>query len=185
MDRRQQKTRRAIFDAFDRLLAKKRYEQITIADILEEADIGRSTFYAHFASKDALLETMCGDIVSHVFSQDLTREQGHDYSHGDHSLEERIEHFCRHLYENKEEIIRILTYESSDIFVRYLTGDLERMFAKLPSGDTKVPEDLRIVLQTESFISAIRWWAREKMKTSPETFARYYLAMMPGGPAAR
>ncbi|MCH4035969.1 MAG: hypothetical protein LKE85_18720 [Lachnospiraceae bacterium] len=66
-----------------------------------------------------------------------------------------------------------------------LCADLRQMFAGASCGDTKVQEDLRISLQTDSFISAIRWWAKEKMKTRPEVFAGYYLALMPGGPAAR
>ena len=51
MDRRQRKTRDAIFKAFIELLSEKNVNQITVGEIIARADIGRATFYAHFETK--------------------------------------------------------------------------------------------------------------------------------------
>lgn len=53
-DRRVTKTRRAVKDAPVRLILEKGYEAVTVQDIIDRADVGRSTFYAHFVDKDEL-----------------------------------------------------------------------------------------------------------------------------------
>ena len=90
MDRRQKKTRQAVYDAFTRLLEKKSYSSITVQEIIDEADIGRSTFYAHFETKDELLRALCTEIFEHVFSEDLKKEKTHDFSHSDGALDSAI-----------------------------------------------------------------------------------------------
>lgn len=54
-DRRQQRTRAALLAAFRDLMFAQRYDRIDVAAICALADVGRSTFYAHFPGKDALL----------------------------------------------------------------------------------------------------------------------------------
>lgn len=54
-DRRTDRTRRALADALVELILEKGYEAVTVQAILDRANVGRSTFYAHFDSKEELL----------------------------------------------------------------------------------------------------------------------------------
>ena len=57
-DRRVQKTHKLLQDALIELVAEKGYATITIQEILDRANVGRSTFYAHFQDKDQLLHSI-------------------------------------------------------------------------------------------------------------------------------
>src|SRR5258707_15771051 len=54
MDRRVARTRATLQRALNALTLKKGYEAITIEDICEAANVGRSTLYAHYTGKDDL-----------------------------------------------------------------------------------------------------------------------------------
>ena len=56
-DRRSQRTQQTLMDALIALLAVKHYDEISINDIIDRANVGRSTFYAHYQGKDDLLKS--------------------------------------------------------------------------------------------------------------------------------
>ena len=56
LDRRIQRTRPLLQDALFRLISERGYEHITIADITEQANLGRTTFYLHYRDKEDLLQ---------------------------------------------------------------------------------------------------------------------------------
>jgi len=55
VDRRTQRTRAAVVDAFRDLVLNEGYDAITPTRLAAAANIGRSTFYEHFASVDEVL----------------------------------------------------------------------------------------------------------------------------------
>jgi len=54
-DRRSRRTRRLIAEALIALMVEGRYDRITVQEIIDRADVGRSTFYAHYRDKEDVL----------------------------------------------------------------------------------------------------------------------------------
>ena len=69
MDKREEKTLYKIHNSFVKLINEKDYNEITIQDILDDSKVSRSTFYAHYKTKDELLLSVSNHIFEHVFSK--------------------------------------------------------------------------------------------------------------------
>ena len=178
MDRRQRKTRKAIFDAFTDLLKKKSYARITVQDIIDGADVGRTTFYAHFETKDDLLTSLCADIFEHVFSEDLGKEKTHDFS-VEHDTGAMITHILYHLQEHMEYLPGILCGDSDAVFMGYFKEQLNELFAKSVRQSETVPYDYLLNHMVCGFAETIRWWARHS-QYSPEEISTFFFETTPG-----
>jgi AcrR family transcriptional regulator len=55
-DRRANRTKRSLSEALVELIKEKRFDDITVQDVIERADVGRSTFYSHFRDKEDLFQ---------------------------------------------------------------------------------------------------------------------------------
>lgn len=180
MDRRQQKTRQAIFRAFGTLLEKKNYSRITVQEIIDEANIGRSTFYAHFETKDELLRAMCTDIFHHVFSDKPEHEKNHDFSSEHYGTEKKITHILYHLQENRKNLSGILNCESGDLFMHYFKLYLSEMFSGcIRLQKTGLPPEYMLNHVVCSFAETVRWWIGDYPRFTPEETASFFLAAMP------
>ena len=193
MDRRQKKTREAIFRAFERLLERGNYDSITVQEIIDEADIGRSTFYAHFETRDALLQALCTDIFDHVFSPELTKEATHDFSASSPGLEPHLTHILYHLQEKRPMLQGLLAEETGGLFMKYFRQYLSEMFAgylsagsgspSAPYNPAACPEDFLLHHAVTAFAEAVRWWFSSEERYAaytPEEVAGFYLSVMPG-----
>ncbi len=176
MDRRQKKTRQAVFDAFTSLLEKKSYSNITVQEIIDEADIGRSTFYAHFETKDELLRALCTEIFDHVFSTELEKERTHDFSQRCGVVEAEITHILYHLQDSRRYIRSILSSESGELFMRYFKEHLEKLFENaVGEQNADIPRDYMLNHMICDFAETVRWWMRNEGYT-PEDISRFFLA---------
>lgn len=176
MDRRQQKTRQAIFGAFRNLLERKSFGSITVQEIIDEANVGRSTFYAHFETKDDLLKAMCTEIFQHVFSDDLKKESNHDFSHAGHDFGKEITHILYHLQDNEKNLKGLLSCDSGEIFMEYFKEYLYEMFpAFIKTLNYKAPSEYILNISICSFAETVRWWITEHNQYTPEEIASYFM----------
>lgn len=183
MDRRQQKTREAIFKAFSILLEKKSYNHITVQEILDTANIGRSTFYAHFETKDELLKAVCKNLFGHIIDSAIDKT----HTHGLYSNEEVPQsvfcHLLQHLQKNNNNVLGLLSCDNSDIFLRYFKDNLNELI-QLQFVDYNrklnqdLPQDFLVNHISGSFVEMVLWWIKNNQKLAPEELDRYFRAVI-------
>ena len=179
MDRRQQKTQQAIFAAFADLLSTKQYNSITVQDIIDKANIGRSTFYAHFETKDELLRSICTKVFDHVFNKTLPEESHAGNESGSNNLELKLAHTLFHLKEKQHIIKSLFRSDSADLLIKFLKDYLHDLFMLyIKDFPADVPEDFLLNYLVGSFSETIKWWFLNDTKDTPQQIAKYYMAVL-------
>lgn len=183
MDRRQKKTRDAIFTAFTTLLSKKNYNQISVQDIIDEADIGRTTFYAHFETKDFLLKDLCEELFGHIIDTAMGLPHGHYHYSCGSKTDSVFLHLLRHLQENDRNILELLSSQNNEIFLRYFKSNLKKLIViqyaeKGLLKNSTLPEDYLVNHISSSFVETVDWWISRQMKENPEEITDFFLAVI-------
>ncbi|MBE6681149.1 MAG: TetR/AcrR family transcriptional regulator [Ruminococcaceae bacterium] len=183
MDRRQKKTRRAIFSAFTYLLSRKKYSGITIGEIIDEADVGRATFYSHFETKDHLLKELCQELFCHVFDSLDGNEKGHCHIFECDSKENVFLHLLRHLDKNDNNVSKLLVGENNELFLGYFKNELGRLVVgrseiKGLAKNRNIPEDYWINHVSVCFVETVKWWLSGKNNDTPERVYEYFLGAL-------
>ena len=179
MDRRQRKTREAIFSALIELLSRKDFAQITVGEIIERADISRATFYSHFETKDYLLKELCEDLFCHVLDVSDSDRSEHRHMFACDAPDCVFLHLFQHLLKNDNHILELLSCKSSDLFLYYFKEQLRTMVAgQLPlfqdRKSERLPDDFWINHILSVFVETVRWWIDNGMKEDPETITEYF-----------
>jgi len=183
MDRRQKKTRESIFAALCTLLSKKHYNQITVAEIIELANIGRATFYAHFETKDFLLKALCEELFCHIFDCSQEEKPEHQHIFSCDSSASPILHLFQHLQKNDNNILRLLHSQNNELFLGYFKANLKEFIKsqlylfeeKRPKG---IPESFWVHHICATLVETVRWWVQNGMRESPEELYHYFITVI-------
>jgi AcrR family transcriptional regulator len=161
-DRRSQRTRHLLSAAFVELMREKGYSAITVSDLIERADIGRSTFYSHYRGKDDLFVSEL-DRVIEALSRHIPDQHEIPYfpSLG----------LFRHVGKEYELYKALVWTPGIDLLIKHLQKSLsqriEAGFQK--SGkEFEVPIPILANFLAGSFLTLLKWWLENKMIHSPE-----------------
>ena len=167
-DRRITKTRKAIYAAFLQLLNQKNFETITVQEIIDLADVGRSTFYSHYESKELLLDELCRYLFHHLFERV-----------GNLTIEEYLTHIFSHFKKNQDHVTSLL-FSKNDYFLRQLQKELEHhvypMIAKdLQVSYPKIPASYLKHFVVSNFIETLTWWLKKGKSYKEDQVVTFYL----------
>ena len=154
MDRRQIKSRKAILQAFCALLKQKDYGRITVQEIIDAADVGRTTFYAHFETKEFLLQTLCSDLFDHI----------KNYDHADSNDPKAVFlHLFNHLRRNDNNLLDLLSSPNNALFMTYFRANLKDLAAGLLQSNGGLPNDLAAAYVSAAFVETAGYWINSSL----------------------
>ncbi len=173
-DRRVQRTRRMVHKALMSLILEKKYESITVQEILDRADVGRSTFYMHFQDKDELLFDGFQYLQSFLESAQEVSGTPPRNSY------DRIIGFSLPMFEHAQEYRRVnraLLGSNAEAVVRrrihsvlagIVSRELKLELQRRKRASIPVSPELVTHFLVSAYTSVLTWWLNSRNPVSPE-----------------
>ncbi len=179
-DRRSQRTRHLLSEALIQLIREKDYSTISVSDIIERANVGRSTFYAHYRDKDDLFLGELDRVIEFLGQRIPSQEELPYFP----SLGLFI-----HVGEEYELYKALLWTPGIDLLMKHMQKSLSsRVEQGLEQSEQKYEVPLPVLANfiTGSFLTLLKWWLENKKSYSPEQMDAIFKNLtMPGLEAAR
>lgn len=174
VDRRVRRTRKSLEEALIALTLEKEYDEITIQEITERADVGYRTFFRHYADKDDLLKDVLNSTMMEL-RELMSPPSGNilvdpefkatDFKEGV-ALFEHVEKHC--------DLYRVLLRSERTLVESVIAFAIHSM-------EEDLGELVKSGFSTEiianhmawSTIALVRWWLDAEMPYSPETMGEY------------
>lgn len=170
-DRRVEKTKKLLRAALISLIAEKPYDSIVVKEILDRANVGRSTFYMHFRDKDDLLVS---GIYQMVGPPPPTPGRSPTNRH-DRLLWFSLrvfEHHHRHAHEWNDRIgaegRAILHEHLRREIAKVVAGEANRELRSVRKPSARIPTDLLSKYIASTFVLVLNWWLEKKMYLPPK-----------------
>ena len=169
MDRRVRRTRRLLGEALIALALEKGYENLTVHDVTDRADIGYRTFFRHYADVDELLLDVVHETRDRL--KELLELAGPFGTTKDACLEagRNGEIMFRFVQENQD-IFRVILLGRGMRFclapiIEHARGQAASMMSRF-SGQG-IPVEIAANHLVSSMFSLMRWWLANDMAYSP------------------
>ena len=183
IDRRVARTQRAMRAALVGLLRRKAYGDITVQDILDEADIGRSTFYSHCSGKDQLVR-----LSFRLLRAELAAAASEERDDAPACLLPFALPVIRHLADHRDLYGAFAGSQASDL----LLGELRQLVLELARRDLKhltiaadVPLDVALQFVAGAFTALLAWWLDGRGRLAPESLDAMFQQLIRDGLAGR
>lgn len=177
IDRRVQRTRTALYEALLRLIREKDYDAISVADILAAADVGRSTFYAHFTSKDDLLARSLDRL--RALLDRVVAEQEAAAADPQDAARAVSRAVFRHVAEFRDIQLALAGGRGAAIVGEALSRALAAVVRGLPLDAPRgLPRELAVAFTISTFTTVLRWWFERHPELSPEAAEALFLELV-------
>src|SRR5215813_9335673 len=172
-DARVRRTRDALGDALVALMQEKPFDSITVQDVLDRAQVGRSTFYSHYSDKDDLLMSDADEFFESI-AMALS-------AHGDKS--DRVlpvREFFGHIIDAKQFVDALRNSgklnENFELAQGHFARGIEKRLKQLPRA-ANIPESerpIRAFAHAGALLSLLTWWIDRGMKETPEEMDKIF-----------
>ncbi len=181
-DRRIQRTRQLLQDALIALILEKGYDKITVQNIIDRANVGRSTFYAHFLDKDDLLESsvekMREELRQHfTFSGDGDPQNLMMPSLALFQHTQQQHHLYKAMIGGRG--IEIVVKAIREALIAHARAHFEE--AERAGKRLTVPMEILITHLAGSLQTLLTWWLDNDMPYSPEEMNEMFIQLVRGG----
>ena len=176
-DRRVQRTRNMLYEALLDLMIEKGYEAITVQDIIDRANVGRSTFYSHFLDKEQLLLGSIDRLREFLKQQSVNRslpEVSGEYRFG-FSLA-----MLQHVQSHKRIYKATVGKKGGALVLQHMQrmlADLTRdeIAVLLPSSASlPISQDVAVEFVVNTFLTLLTWWVDRNMPCSAADMDRIF-----------
>jgi AcrR family transcriptional regulator len=189
-DRRVQRTQQVLRKALVSLIEEKGFEALTVQDIIDRANVGRATFYAHFDNKEDLL--VSGFDGLRAVLKELQRQANIRTASSDERLFAFSHEMFAHIADYRK-VFRAMVGKRSGALVQQL---LQKIVADLVRDDLRAmverrddrsaPAEAVVQFVTGGFFGLAILWATGKLPLSVEEVnALFRRLAMPGVKVAR
>jgi AcrR family transcriptional regulator len=171
-DRRIQRTQQLLEAALLSLIKEKEFDAISVQEIIDRANVGRATFYAHYDNKEDLLESGFEGLLAAL------RERQREARSGDSDPDRRLLGFSRHLLAHADEhrdIFPAMVSKRGGALIQHLLRNLLLKVVRedvkevaVQGGAKSVPEEATVQFIAGGLFGLMMWWLGAKRRLSVE-----------------